>query len=80
MEKEKRQLETKHDKLDKLSRVLQQERVDLQTTIKNLSKSTTLSSSIPINSSIDDSPSPPVIGEFYSNDNHNQILNFFRII
>jgi hypothetical protein len=61
LEKEKRQLETKLDKLDKLSRALQQERVNLQTTIKNLSKSTMLSSS---SSSID----PSMIGEFYSND------------
>ena len=38
MEKEKRQLESKFDKLDKLSRALQQERIDLQATIKNLSK------------------------------------------
>jgi uncharacterized protein YlxW (UPF0749 family) len=41
LEKEKRQLEIKLDKLDKLSRALQQERTDLQTTIKNLSKSAT---------------------------------------
>ncbi|UJR38308.1 hypothetical protein I4U23_030978 [Adineta vaga] len=39
LEKEKRQLDAKLEKLDKLSRALQQERVDLQTTIKNLSKS-----------------------------------------
>ena len=39
LEKEKRQMETKMDKLDKLSRALQQERSDLQATIKNLSKS-----------------------------------------
>jgi len=47
LEKEKRQLEIKLDKLDKLSRALQQERSDLQATIKNLSKSatTTISSS-----------------------------------
>jgi len=38
LEKEKRQLEIKLDKLDKLSRALQQERSELQTTIKNLSK------------------------------------------
>lgn len=41
MEKEKRQLETKLDKLDKLSRALQQERIDLQATIKNLTKAST---------------------------------------
>lgn len=38
LEKEKRQSETKLDKLDKLSRALQQERSELQATIKNLSK------------------------------------------
>ncbi|CAF3595574.1 unnamed protein product [Adineta steineri] len=43
LEKEKRQLEIKLDKLDKLSRALQQERIDLQATIRNLSKSTTVS-------------------------------------
>lgn len=41
LEKEKRQLETKLDKLDKLSRALQQERIDLQATIKNLTKAST---------------------------------------
>lgn len=34
-------MENKLDKLDKLSRALQQERSELQTTIKNLSKPTT---------------------------------------
>ncbi len=38
MEKEKRQLDVKLDKLDRLCRALQQERSDLQTTIKNLTK------------------------------------------
>ena len=38
LEKEKRQFEVKLDKLDKLSRALQQERSELQSTIKNLSK------------------------------------------
>ena len=40
-------MEAKLDKLDKLSRALQQERTELQTTIKNLSKpgTTTISSS-----------------------------------
>ncbi|CAF3662591.1 unnamed protein product [Rotaria sp. Silwood1] len=50
LEKEKRQLEIKLDKLDKLSRALQQERSDLQATIKKLSKSPTTastSSSVP---------------------------------
>ncbi len=61
LEKEKRQLEIKLDKLDKLSRALQQERVDLQTTIKNLSKSTTTTI---ISSSVDDNPSPSATGEF----------------
>ena len=41
MEKEKKQLENKLDKLDRLSRALQQERSDLQATIKNLSKPST---------------------------------------
>jgi len=36
LEKEKRQLEAKLEMLDKLSRALQQERSELQTTIKNL--------------------------------------------
>jgi len=45
MEKEKRQLDVKLDKLDRLCRALQQERSDLQTTIKNLTKSSTTSSS-----------------------------------
>ncbi|CAF1524069.1 unnamed protein product [Adineta ricciae] len=39
LEKEKRQIDTKLEKFDKLSRALQQERTELQTTIKNLSKS-----------------------------------------
>jgi hypothetical protein len=39
MEKEKRQLDIKLDKLDKLCRALQQERLDLQATIKKLTKS-----------------------------------------
>jgi len=43
MEKEKRQLDVKLDKLDRLCRALQQERSDLQTTIKNLTKSTATS-------------------------------------
>lgn len=38
MDKEKRQLDVKVDKLDRLCRALQQERVDLQTTIKSLTK------------------------------------------
>ncbi len=46
MEKEKRQLDIKLDKLDRLCRALQQERSDLQTTIKNLTKSSTSSSSV----------------------------------
>ena len=41
MEKEKRQLDIKLDKLDRLCRALQEERSDLQTTIKNLTKSST---------------------------------------
>jgi len=45
LEKEKRQLEIKLDKLDKLSRALQQERSELQTTIKNLSKPPTTGNS-----------------------------------
>ncbi|CAF2666997.1 unnamed protein product [Rotaria sp. Silwood2] len=68
LEKEKRQLEIKLDKLDKLSRALQQERSDLQATIKKLSKSpTTVSalSSVPptttttttVSSSIEEDPS-----------------------
>ena len=39
LEKEKRQADIKLDKLDRLCRALQQERSDLQTTIKNLTKS-----------------------------------------
>jgi uncharacterized protein YlxW (UPF0749 family) len=46
MEKEKRQLDIKLDKLDRLCRALQQERSDLQTTIKNLTKSSTSTSSV----------------------------------
>jgi len=57
LEKEKRQLEIKLDKLDKLSRALQQERSDLQTTIKNLSKSTTTVSSL----TEGDSSTPPIV-------------------
>ncbi|CAF0727237.1 unnamed protein product [Didymodactylos carnosus] len=49
IEKEKRQLETKMDKLEKLSRALQQERGELQNTIKTLTKA---SSSSPITTSI----------------------------
>jgi hypothetical protein len=41
MEKEKRQLDIKIDKLDRLCRALQQERSDLKITIKNLTKSST---------------------------------------
>ena len=41
MEKEKRQLDIKLDKLDRLCRALQQERSDLQATIKNLTKTST---------------------------------------
>ena len=41
MEKEKRQLDIKVDKLDRLCRSLQQERSNLQVTVKNLSKSST---------------------------------------
>jgi len=59
MEKEKRQLDIKLDKLDRLCRALQQERSDLQTTIKTLTKSSTSSSSTtPIENdpTTDDSP------------------------
>ncbi|CAF0927828.1 unnamed protein product [Rotaria sordida] len=56
MEKEKRQLEIKLDKLDRLCRTLQQERSDLQTKIKNPTKSSTDNSSIP---SIDNGASGP---------------------
>ncbi|CAF3544045.1 unnamed protein product [Rotaria sordida] len=52
LEKEKRQLEIKLDKLDKLSRALQQERSDLQGTIKKLSKSATTASTSSV-------PTPP---------------------
>lgn len=45
MEKEKRQLDIKLDKLDRLCRALQQERSDLQATIKSLTKSSTSESS-----------------------------------
>lgn len=38
LDKEKRQLDIKVDKLDRLCRALQQERVDLQTKIKGLTK------------------------------------------
>ncbi|UJR07855.1 hypothetical protein I4U23_012138 [Adineta vaga] len=41
LEKEKRQADIKLDKLDRLCRALQQERLDLQTTIKSLTKSST---------------------------------------
>ncbi len=41
MEKEKRQLDIKLDKLDRLCRALQQERSDLQVTIKTLTKPST---------------------------------------
>jgi hypothetical protein len=41
MEKEKRQLDIKLDKLDRLCRALQQERSDLQGTIKTLTKPST---------------------------------------
>jgi hypothetical protein len=61
MEKEKRQLEIKLDKLDKLSRALQQERIDLQTTIKNLSKSTT---TVSVPTTIEDDPSVSATSEF----------------
>jgi phage shock protein A len=57
LEKEKRQLETKLDKLDKLSRALQQERSELQTTIKNLSKPASA-----ISSSTENDSSTPVAG------------------
>jgi predicted nucleic acid-binding Zn-ribbon protein len=57
LEKEKRQLETKLDKLDKLSRALQQERSELQTTIKNLSKPASA-----ITSSTENDSSTPVAG------------------
>lgn len=40
LEKEKRQLDIKVDKLDRLCRNLQQERSDLKATVKNLSKTT----------------------------------------
>lgn len=43
IEKEKRQLDIKLDKLDRLCRTLQQERTNLQTTVKDLSKSSTIS-------------------------------------
>jgi len=56
LEKEKRQLEVKLDKLDKLSRALQQERSELQTTIKNLSKPGTTT----VNSSTENHPSTSV--------------------
>ncbi len=46
MEKEKRQLDIKLDKLDRLCRALQQERSDLQATIKNLTKTSTNDSSV----------------------------------
>lgn len=41
LEKEKRQLDIKVDKLDRLCRSLQQERLDLKTKIKDLTKSST---------------------------------------
>lgn len=61
MEKEKRQLEAKLDKLDKLSRALQQERTELQTTIKNLSKPVTTT----VSSSNENEPSKPVTEGLY---------------
>lgn len=42
LDKEKRQLDIKLDKLDRLCRSLQQERADLQGTIKNLSKTSAM--------------------------------------
>ncbi len=55
LEKEKRQLEVKLDTLDKLSRALQQERSELQITIKNLSK--------PVNSSTENRSTTPTNGD-----------------
>ncbi|CAF1354559.1 unnamed protein product [Adineta steineri] len=45
LEKEKRQSDIKLDKLDRLCRALQQERLDLQGTIKNLTKSSSITPS-----------------------------------
>jgi prefoldin subunit 5 len=65
MEKEKRQLDIKLDKLDRLCRALQQERSDLQATIKNLTKSSTnTSSATPIENGaasvvVEQDPPPP---------------------
>jgi hypothetical protein len=68
MEKEKRQLEIKLDKLDKLSRALQQERCDLQATIKNLSKSTSTPVAMPTTTitSVEDDSAIPVTSKFLS--------------
>jgi len=57
MEKEKRQLDIKLDKLDRLCRALQQERSDLQTTIKNLTKSSTTIENDAASSAIQHDPS-----------------------
>jgi hypothetical protein len=59
MEKEKRQADIKFDKLDRLCRALQQERSDLQATIKNLTKSSTENSSV---TPIENGASSDVIG------------------
>ncbi|CAF1191047.1 unnamed protein product [Adineta ricciae] len=56
LEKEKRQADIKLDKLDRLCRALQQERSDLQTTIKNLTKSS-VKNETPILSTVTSSPS-----------------------
>ncbi|CAF4027219.1 unnamed protein product [Rotaria sp. Silwood2] len=59
MEKEKRQLDIKLDKLDRLCRTLQQERSELQAKIKNLTKSSANNSSA---ASIESGASNPDIG------------------
>lgn len=61
MEKEKRQGDIKLDKLDRLCRALQQERSDLQGTIKNF-KSSTNSSSVTTN---ENSASSDAIGNYF---------------
>jgi len=61
MEKEKRQLEVKLDKLDKLSRALQQERSDLQATIKNLSKPASTAAAPPVSVLAENETTPTTV-------------------
>ena len=63
LEKEKRQADIKLDKLDRLCRALQQERSDLQTTIKNLTKPLVKNeTSTPSSSETNENASPNLYG------------------